>query len=672
MQEQFRQAVSALREGRPQEAAQACARLLEQQPENVDVRHLYGVALLESGETERGRDSLVLAMAARPQDPEIPYNFGSALLKIGQAEAAMELFDRCLALAPGHIHARTNRASALLELDQLEAAAEGYRQVLAQAPDHASAWFNLGNAENRRGRSAAACDAYRRAVALVPDYHTARVAWGQTLLDCGQGRQAIEVLKPAAGGNADDADAWRLLGQALAADNQFEAAVEAARRATELAADDADNWNSFGAALTSMGRLEPSEAALRKALALDPEHRLASGNLAALMELSNRQDECDELTRLGLQRWPDDTGLSLTRARLLKRRGQPQQARELLQSLDHDTALPQQRRELQFLLGQVADAVGDVDAAWGHFSRANAIAAEQWRLGNPPDDVLLPAARELSATVDAAFVSGWPTADEALRRPAFLLSFQRSGTTLLDTMLGAHPGTRVMEELPVLNQLIAHIGDYPAALRKASPEQLANWRRFYFERAAELSGAALPPGTLLIDKSPLHTLHAALLQRLFPGAPIIFALRHPADVVLSCFMQDFTLSPFMLHYTTLDGVAAVYRQVMNLWQHYRSLLPLNVHELRYESLVESPKTELERVLEFLGLPWDEQVLNHAEHARGRGLINTPSYHQVTQPVYRSARGRWQRYAGHMQPVLPVLAPFCDAFGYDLAVDDECG
>ncbi len=669
MAPEFQRAVRALNQGRLDTAAGACRALLEQEPDNVDAIHLLGVIECEAGQLEAGERRLKQAIRARPDDPEIFYNYASALLKHGRFEQALALYDRALALDPGHVSACNNRGTALKQLGLTDEARASYSAALKLSPNHPGARYNLANLDREEGRPAEAEQGYRRALDRRQDYPEARVALSTLLLDQGRYSEALTIIEPAIRAHPDLAEAWCARGRALAGVNRFAEGRDAVRRATELAPESADIWNSYGAALLAMGELDATEAALETALELEPDHRLAWGNRAALLELSSRLEECVELTEEGLKRWPEDVALSLTRARVQRRAGDPDSALAVLEPLTQADAPAQQRREVHFELGQTLDRLGRAEAAFEHYREGNRRAAEAWHAGDPRPDTYLPALRELNRAFTPGLVAAWPPPRPAAERPAFLVGFQRSGTTLLDTMLGAHPGVRVMEELPVVSAIIDRLardhGPYPQALATLDAAAIEDLRATYWAKAAELSGLKVPGGFLLLDKSPLATAHLGLIERLFPGTPIVFMLRHPLDVVLSCFMQDFTMSPFMLNYTSIDGVAEVYREVMDLWLRYRDLLPLNVHQVRYEALVEAPEQEMRALLDFLGLPWDDAVMAHGRHAKDRGLINTPSYHQVTEPVYRRARDRWKRYRPQLESVIPLLEPYAKAFGYEL-------
>jgi hypothetical protein len=157
--------------------------------------------------------------------------------------------------------------------------------------------------------------------------------------------------------------------------------------------------------------------------------------------------------------------------------------------------------------------------------------------------------------------------------------------------------------------------------------------------------------------------HADIIHRVFPNAKFIFSLRHPCDCVLSCFMQTFKPNEAMANFLSLDQAARLYAAVMELWSTYRQKLDLDVHVLKYEDLVQDLESTCKPLLSFLGLEWDDNLHNYQKTAQDRESINTASYHQVIQPLYKQASGRWINYREQMQPVLPILQPWIEAFGY---------
>ncbi len=247
----------------------------------------------------------------------------------------------------------------------------------------------------------------------------------------------------------------------------------------------------------------------------------------------------------------------------------------------------------------------------------------------------------------------------------FVVAFPRSGTTLLEQTLDAHPQLQSMDEQPIvqaaLDDIIAEGVRYPEELAKLTAEQVKAIRARYFERAA--TKTKLAPGQRLVDKNPLNMLRLPVIKRLFPNAPIILAVRHPCDVVLSCFMQHFRAPHFVLLCADLQSLAEGYRRSFDFWYQQADMLSPNVLEIRYESFVADFERGVREMAEFLRLPWHDGMLAPAEHARAKGYISTPSYSQVVQPVNQKAVGRWRPYERHLAPIIPQLQPYLQRWGY---------
>ena len=256
----------------------------------------------------------------------------------------------------------------------------------------------------------------------------------------------------------------------------------------------------------------------------------------------------------------------------------------------------------------------------------------------------------------------WKAPAIASSRPApvFLVGFPRSGTTLLDTILMGHPGIAVLEEQSLLKAIGLGFDGFERVADIAEEELRALQDR-YFALAAEK--VKLTDNTLLIDKSPLNLQLVPQIMRLFPDARFILAMRHPADVVFGCFKANFRLNNAMSSFLALDTAAEFYDLTFRTWENSLKLFSPEVHTVRYESLIEDPEAALRPVIEGLGLEWNDRILDHQKTARDRGLVATASYAQVTEPIYRHADGRWRHYRRHLEPILPVLAPWIEEFGY---------
>ncbi len=162
--------------------------------------------------------------------------------------------------------------------------------------------------------------------------------------------------------------------------------------------------------------------------------------------------------------------------------------------------------------------------------------------------------------------------------------------------------------------------------------------------------------SIVIDKLPLNLTQAPLIRQLYPNARYILALRHPLDTILSCWMQNFRLNAAMANMVDLDRVVELYCTAMENFQICRNIYDLNVHEIRYEDLVNGFEQQARSVLQFLTLRWEPELKNYQSTALQRGRIDTPSYHQVIQPIYKEAQHRWPKYYHYLNKYLDTVEP----------------
>jgi hypothetical protein len=202
-----------------------------------------------------------------------------------------------------------------------------------------------------------------------------------------------------------------------------------------------------------------------------------------------------------------------------------------------------------------------------------------------------------------------------------------------------------------------------AVLETVAPGVLQQSRQNYF-RCAELFLANPIAGRLLIDKNPYLTDLIPVLIRVFPEIKLLVALRDPRDVCLSCFMQCFfPLGTTNFTYLSLEDTVGEYAELMSMWTTVAPLLKNSCLEVRYEDMVDDLEPVARRTLDFLGVAWDERVLRFDEHARQK-LVRSPTYADVTKPVFKTAVGRWRHYQKYLEPHLARLEPFVKAFGYE--------
>ncbi|MCG8432784.1 MAG: sulfotransferase, partial [Gammaproteobacteria bacterium] len=262
--------------------------------------------------------------------------------------------------------------------------------------------------------------------------------------------------------------------------------------------------------------------------------------------------------------------------------------------------------------------------------------------------------------------ANWPKQPppDNLPTPVFLVGFPRSGTTLLDQILSSHSQISVVEERPTLADLhAAFIGPVEnlAKLNTLTDSEIRGYREKYWQAVGRETSDA-PSSGIVIDKFPLNTLMLGLIYRFFPDAKVIFALRDPRDVCVSCFQQLFGMNDAMFQFLKMETAMEYYESVMSLGTRILEQNLMMQHTVHYEHVVEDLRGEAASLLSFLELEWEESVLDYQTTA-DKKRINTPSAEQVTQAIYRSAINKWRNYSPYLGTHLDRLSPWVKKFGY---------
>lgn len=596
-----------------------------------------------------------------------------ALLQAGQHERVEALARSRLSSAPTDVAALTLLAFSLQFQNKLTAAVAAYRRLTQLQPSTSEHWNNLGNVLRETGEYAAAAAAYRQALAIAPHDAGLRVNLGFLEMEAGNIAAARDHFLAAVRADGGWLDA-RLYGA--------RACYECGDHAT--AQDLIQAWRSWdelsdeqrielGALLTLLGQSGDGEIVLLDALARTPDEMRARASLVCLYERLNRLDEAREcLKRLPPPETVSDPVLRRdvvsAHIAVASRDAEPEFMRALVEQLVPLTEPEYRRAGLHFALGKVCDRHRDARAAMVAFEQAHicqARLAEQLvpQLLAPESTALPTAAVRLGEAAFRAWSDSNLPAIEA--SPVFIVGFPRSGTTMLEQMLDAHSGLASMDERVYINdtiELLSPLGlRYPHDLGELTPAQCESLRKAYWRRVAQT--VQLAPGQRLVDKNPLNMLRLPMILRLFPQARIVLALRHPCDVLLSCYMQHFRSPNFMVMCSTLERLARSYVAAMESWIYHAELMKPAVFVSRYEDLLADFRGNVQRVGDFLGLDDATPMLSFHEHARNKGYISTPSYTQVIEPPNARSVDRWRRYETYLEPVRPILQPVMRHWGY---------
>ncbi|HEX8256355.1 MAG TPA: sulfotransferase [Allosphingosinicella sp.] len=460
------------------------------------------------------------------------------------------------------------------------------------------------------------------------------------LMAGGRVEEAIAAYERLLARHPDLADSWYNLAWLQRRARRFEAALASYGEALARGVGGAEEVHVNRAVILAdhLGRPDAAEAELEAALALNPDYVPALLNLGNLQEDRGQRDAARAAYARALEAEPENA-LALVRFAGVSQPESPDDpvVARLRQAIGR-SADPLGRADLGFALGRALDAAAAYDEAFAAYAAANAAsrAASGARYDPKAHERLVD--RLIRAFPRAAEPGSAPPAEA----PLFICGMFRSGSTLTEQILAAHPAITAGGELDLLPALIAsELRPYPEAAAEASPETLDRVRRFYLEGLR-----AIHPGAgLVTDKRPDNFLYIGLIKTLFPAAKIVHTIRDPLDNILSIYFLH--LSPDMAYALDLADAAHWYGQYRRLMAHWHALYPGDIYDADYDALVADPRPAIEALLAFCGLPWDEACLSF--HAAAN-VVKTASVWQVREPLYRRSSGRWRHYAAHLGPL----------------------
>ena len=656
----MQQIMAAASNRRLDDAALLAARAVQDHPDDTRLAALSGAIEFQRGQHGAAAAYLEIARHGHPTDVTIRGNLAESLYHIGRMEEAEALCDDAAIAADPSLRLLRLGAFFAQERQDFTRAAELYRKIVALEKADWSSWNNLGNALSGLGQAEAAIDALQTAVRLDANSAPIRINLANALFAAGRFDEAETMLKAMV--EADPQDHAPLLSLFAAyrdagrTDDAYAAIAEAARRAP----DNADIRSDHGQEAARQHDYDIAEIEFEAALVLNPRLGPSYVGLGSLYERMNREDEVEPLLERAQANQTDPESAAYIEALIHKRSEDFEAAFDALER-SGDVVVPGRKFHLR---GVMLDRLKRHDEAFDSFLTMNAHWQQDPTQPTQRAAMYRDAVASDTALIQPDWLATWtaPPPPDDWPTPTFLVGFPRSGTTLLDTMLMREPRALVLEEEPFLTELESRVGGI-TAFPDLDAKALREGRDFYFGRVAEQGGVARD--TFLVDKHPLHLNKVAVCRRFFPDAKFILALRHPCDVVFSCFLTNFQINNAMANFLDLSDAAALYDLTFRHWENARRVFDLPVSTVVYERLIEDTSRELRPLFDWLGLDWPGDELDHREAARARGVVYTASYAQVTEPIYKRAAGRWHNYSAQLEPVYDRLRPWVEKFGYSL-------
>lgn len=537
---------------------------------------------------------------------------GLNLAMQGDTDAGLAQLKVAMGLDLNDVSIIVDYGTLLAKQGRIDEAVDIFQAGVDTDPQHALAYANLGAALVINKDYPRAISALRIALDLDDTLNDSRLNLAQAYIRTSAFQPAIDVLFRVLAQDPQSPAAHSNLALALFRRERHDAAEHHARRAIELVPEAQEPWLHLGATLGAAGRMEEAAEAL---LRIAGKGDFGMAALARLVALRKTTADSPELALL------NEVGAKLA-------------------------ALPDPQLEAvstyHFAHGKAAQDLGDYDAAAGHFARANAATAQQ----HPFDrEKALDQNLRVRQLVTPQLMAQHAQAGLRTNAPVFICGLPRSGTTLMEQMFSRHPDVQAGGEMmasniafqknPLLRAVLEH--ERPASdLTDDAIDQFAeDYVEFLHKEGLK--------SDVVTDKMPANYYYIGVLAMAFPRARFVLMRRHPLDCLLSNYTQNFGRNQTFS--TAFDTLGLTYNMFDDLATHWEQMLPDQVRVVNYEDIVADAPTQMRGLLEFVDLPWTEDVLDHTASTRG---VNTASVAQVRQPIYSSSVKRWQRYGPHIK------------------------
>ena len=623
-----------LEAGRTDEAEELCKDVTARAPLDAEAFHMLAMIAYQDGRLEEAGNAILEAITRNDTDIAMHANCGAIMNMLGRAQEAEAACRHVIDLDPENAEAHNNLTVALEVQGRADEALNVCAEALRLRPDYPEAHINQGNLRLRNGDLVGAVESYAAVIRTAPDNVMARANIGIALRELGEFDEAENQCRAAIETNPAFPEAHNALGNLLVVTDRPGQAVNCFRQAVELRPSYLEARANLAAALFKCGDIEAAERAYRDTIAENEAFAEAHAGLGVVLLADGRLDEAVAAFRRTVAIKPGlgEAQYNLAAAGAEISEDGIARIRELAET---DEMPAQDRIALRFALGEYADQRGDAAAAFAEFLAGNELrklelegTGQAFDVDAHDRDVLRIVSAFNSDTFDESSDVGNPT-----EVPVFIVGMPRSGTTLVEQIAASHPSVCGAGEIETLSGFST--AD-PIAAKGAEDDILT---RFLLASDAER----------VIDKTPFNFFYLGIIRKLFPNSRLVHCLRDPLDTGVSCFFQNFSVNhPWS---TDLGQIGCYMRAYERLMNHWHEVLPAPPLEVRYEELVNDPETHSRRLIDFLGLEWDDACLDF--HQTRRPVLSASNW-QVRKPLYDTSVGRAAAYEPYLRPLLDGL------------------
>jgi tetratricopeptide (TPR) repeat protein len=595
------------------DAVRCATRAVELAPRSLQAWVNLGNAAQACGQQSQAAEAFTRARALPGCPPDVALRLGLALAELGRWPEAEEPLREYCKRDPDHREATLTLARLLANKGDIESATAITEAYYSRHRDDAEALFFKALLRRREGRAAEARDIYERLDRRHP-----------------RNTQILMALCEVCSDLSDAA-----------------ASIAYARAILELEPQNVPALLALSGAMIYRDAAEARNC-LNRAIAIAPDDAAIPGIKGELLEFEGDKRGAWECVRPEIENGTADIRSANVAAAVAPTIGKTDEIIEYLERMANRPELSRTAGSvLHFSLASLCDKARQYDRAFEH-----AVLANKLKNVTHDDNALSVQVNALKAVYSAGTISSLPRSTIHSDLPLFIVGMPRSGTSLLEQILSCHSRVHARGETSDIPALVETIPYYPDGARNLTQEKLDAWATTHINRLREMA----PEGIRFTDKLPGNFLLLGLISQLFPATRILNCRRDPRDVCLSNFMTDF--GGGHQHSYNLESLARVCKLYQELMEHWKRVLPLPILDVRYEELTADPRAQVERILEFCGLEWEEACLSFHQSKR---LVMTASYDQVRQPLHKRSVGRWKNYERHLEPVSRILGLHDDSY-----------
>jgi tetratricopeptide (TPR) repeat protein len=592
---------SALMQGRLPEAERLAKEALRFEPENVQAHLLVGVVAGNLNRNEEALGHFKKVWEADPNSYEALFWLSTIHRRQSEHGLALEFAERALRLRPEDAHSHNSIGLCYMDLMRLEDAAKHLKRAADIRQDMPQIFHNLGTVLHMLGRDVEAAQAFDKSLMLSPR--------------SGEG--------------------WMSLAQVLISLTNHEMALECAKRAISLEPNSGLAHLVTASALVECGLTGQAEKHLERAVQLDPKEARALALLGQRRQSLGRFEEANKYLLEAMDIDPKQGFPYFAYAHNNKIAENDRPLVEKMEEIVADGGLaPRQLNFFYYGLGRSYESLGEYEKAMHYFDEANSL-ANKIKFGEARFD--RDAHRKRFDLLVQTFTKTLLETNTVDANPSgvpiVIVGMMRSGTTLCEQMLSSHSQVGASGEnrfWPIKrSEWYGKNGDM------FKPSRMPKFAKLYIEALRKV----VPDAPHITDKMPANYEYLGPIHLALPNARLIHMRRNPVDTCISIYA---TPNRVAVEYAYDRGnIVFAYEQYLRLMEHWRAVLPADRFlEVNYEDLVADRETQLRRMLDFMGLEWEEAVMQHQENQRN---VNTPSLWQVRQPIYKTSVERWRHY-----------------------------